>query len=120
MKHHQITVHPGPCGANRCCGCYCQMFLPCTAPCTLCVIYREAKLGDGRVASPQASLGLAAPTEACSMDLAPTQACPVVEAPTQPSPVHVDTTEACPVVVAVTEANDVKVDTTQDSPLHNA
>lgn len=45
MKHHQISVFPTPCGKSRCCGCYWQMCLPCTASCTLCLIYREANLG---------------------------------------------------------------------------
>jgi len=89
MKHHQITVHPGPCGATRCCGCYCQMLLCCTAPCTLCVIYREANLGDGRVAA--------------------TQTCSVVVTPPQAFAVNVAAPHVYPVVVAPPQSDDVKV-----------
>mmetsp|Transcript_34883 Transcript_34883/g.71955 ORF Transcript_34883/g.71955 Transcript_34883/m.71955 type:complete len:139 (-) Transcript_34883:249-665(-) len=41
MTHHGITEYPGPCGDRECCGCLCQMLLPCTVSCTLCQIWRE-------------------------------------------------------------------------------
>eukprot|EP01032_Pedospumella_encystans_P008760 gene8760-10362_t len=46
MQFHQISVHPAPCGDAKICSCYWQMCLHCTVPCTLCVIFREANLGN--------------------------------------------------------------------------
>jgi hypothetical protein len=42
MADKQITTHPGPCGDAKCCGAYWQLCLPCTAICTVCMMYREA------------------------------------------------------------------------------
>ena len=45
MSTHAITEFPGPCGNSSCCAgdkkFYVQMCL--CAPCTLCLMYREAK-----------------------------------------------------------------------------
>ena len=44
VRIHNPGLPPlGPCGESECCGAYCNLLFPFSAPCTICALYSEAK-----------------------------------------------------------------------------